>query len=241
VQPLERVRAFLRPAAWPDHLVVGPRLRRASFVAKVRFRAWRAHAEVELRLAPDVAIGRRVEVEIGAWSRTTVSIGARSMLGDGVHLRLRGGSLRLGEQVDVRGGAVLDVGGGDLYLEGPNNLSWGVVIHCAESVRLARFAHVAEYSTIVDSSHYYTAPDEWSYYNTRTDPVSLGEDVWVCPKSTIIGGVTIGDHTIVASNSVVIKDVESGMLVSGVPAKVVRALDLPWRRTEEVDSGRSEP
>ena len=69
----------------------------------------------------------------------------------------------------------------------------------------------------------------WSYHNTKTAPIEIGEDVWICPKSTITSGVTIGDHTIVASSTVVVKDTPSGVLISGVPGKVIRELDLPWK------------
>ena len=41
-------------------------------------------------------------------------------------------------------------------------------------------------------------------------------------------GVTIDDFVIIGPNSVVNKDVERGMFVSGVPAKPIRAIELPW-------------
>lgn len=205
-------------------------LRRHVLLAQIRYTAWRQGATVHADIAPGVRVGHRIAIEVGPRSETSLTIGPGCRLGDDIRFRLRGGSIRLGRDVDVRAHAVLNVGGGNLVLEGPNNISWGVVIHCAESVHLARFAHVAEYSTIVDSTHFYTSPDEWSYHNTRTRPVSLGEDVWVCPKSTIASGVTIGDHTIVGSNTVVTQSVPAGVLVSGVPAEIVKKLDLPWER-----------
>lgn len=44
----------------------------------------------------------------------------------------------------------------------------------------------------------------------------------MCIGSKIIGGVVIGDNVIVAPNSVVIKDIEEGDIVSGVPAKSIK-------------------
>lgn len=205
-------------------------LRRIWLLLRLRALAWRQEATLELDIPRGVRVGRGIRLEVGRKTRTSVRIHPSSTLGDDIRLRLRGGSITMGPRVDIRAGVVLNVGGGDLWFEGPNNLAWSVTIHCAESVRLERFAHVAEYSTIVDSSHFYTSPDTWSFHNTRTAPVVLGVDVWVCPKSTVTSGVTIGDHTIVGANSVVVKDAPSGVLLSGVPATVVRELDLPWRR-----------
>ena len=41
----------------------------------------------------------------------------------------------------------------------------------------------------------------------------------------IIGKVYIGDNVIVCQNSVVVKDVESNSIVSGVPAKVIKRFE----------------
>ena len=50
----------------------------------------------------------------------------------------------------------------------------------------------------------------------------VGNDVWIGYGSTIMPGVTIGDGAIVASCSVVTKDVPPYAIVGGNPAKVVR-------------------
>lgn len=214
-------RGFVRPAA---------KGRRWLLVARLHLGAWLARSTVEVDIAPDVEVGKRILLEFASRSHTSIRVGSGSRLSDGVRLRLYGGALSLGPDVDVRDRAVLTVSdGGRLVLDGPNNLSYGVTVHCSESIHLATFAHVAEYSTIVDNSHYYSDPEGWSYHNLRSAPIELGQDVWVCPKATITSGVTIGSHSIVASNTVVVKDMPSGVLISGVPGKVVRELDLPWK------------
>ena len=45
------------------------------------------------------------------------------------------------------------------------------------------------------------------------------------PNVTIITGVTIGDEAVIATGSVVTKDVPPRVLVAGVPAKVVKDLN----------------
>jgi acetyltransferase-like isoleucine patch superfamily enzyme len=51
--------------------------------------------------------------------------------------------------------------------------------------------------------------------------VKIKNDVWVGAHSVILGGVVIGDGAIIASNSVVTKDVPAYSIVGGVPAKVI--------------------
>ena len=61
-------------------------------------------------------------------------------------------------------------------------------------------------------------------YRPLTAPVIIGDDVWVGANSTILPGVTIGDFSVVAAGSVVIKDIPSGVLVAGNPAIIKKRL-----------------
>jgi acetyltransferase-like isoleucine patch superfamily enzyme len=215
------IRLFvLRPAA---------RWRRRRFIMRLHLNAWLVRSTVDVRVAKTAKIGKRIVIEAPSRCHTLVAVGSGSSIGHGVRLRLGGGEINLGDIVDVRDNVVLGVAGGKLVLDGPNNLGHGVTFHCNESIHLAKFAHVAEYSTFSDMSHFYSDPDGWSYENAKSAPIEIGQDVWVCPKATITSGVTIGDHSIVASNTVVIKDAPSASLLSGVPARVVRDVDLPWK------------
>lgn len=56
--------------------------------------------------------------------------------------------------------------------------------------------------------------------------VKIGNNVWIGDKATILAGVTIGDNVIIAANAVVTKDILSNTVVAGVPARVVKTLDL---------------
>ena len=50
----------------------------------------------------------------------------------------------------------------------------------------------------------------------------IGNDIWIGYGATIMPGVTIGDGSIIASCSVVTKDVPSYSIVGGNPAKLIR-------------------
>lgn len=50
----------------------------------------------------------------------------------------------------------------------------------------------------------------------------IGDHVELATGCKVIGNVVIGDNAIVAPNSVVVKDVEPGTVVSGVPAKFIK-------------------
>jgi maltose O-acetyltransferase len=56
-------------------------------------------------------------------------------------------------------------------------------------------------------------------------PIRIGNDVWIGGSCVILGGVTIGDHSIVAAGSVVTKDVPPNVIVAGNPAKVIKTIE----------------
>ena len=50
----------------------------------------------------------------------------------------------------------------------------------------------------------------------------IGTHVDIGAGAKVLGNITIGDSVLIGANSVVIHSVESGMVVAGVPAKVIR-------------------
>lgn len=55
-------------------------------------------------------------------------------------------------------------------------------------------------------------------------PVSIGNNVWIGGHSTINPGVTIGNNVVVASGSVVTKDIPDNVVVGGNPAKIIKEI-----------------
>ncbi len=56
-------------------------------------------------------------------------------------------------------------------------------------------------------------------------PVIVEDDVLIGANAVVIEGVRIGRGAVVAAGAVVIRDVEPGMVVAGVPARVVKQKD----------------
>jgi acetyltransferase-like isoleucine patch superfamily enzyme len=55
-------------------------------------------------------------------------------------------------------------------------------------------------------------------------PIVIERNVWIAAGATIIGGVTIGENSVVAAGSAVTKDVPPNTLVGGNPAWVIRSI-----------------
>lgn len=78
---------------------------------------------------------------------------------------------------------------------------------------------------IVTGNHDYERVDltaiEQSYYGK---PIHIGDNVWLGANSVVLGGVTIGDHSVIAAGAVVASDVAPFTVAGGVPAKKIREL-----------------
>jgi galactoside O-acetyltransferase len=55
-------------------------------------------------------------------------------------------------------------------------------------------------------------------------PIVIGRNVWIAAGATVIGGVTVGENSVVAAGSVVTRDVPPDTLVGGNPARIIRSI-----------------
>lgn len=76
--------------------------------------------------------------------------------------------------------------------------------------------------SLITEGHPVAPSDRQAYVFAR--PIVIGSGVWIAAGATIIGGVRIGENSVVAAGSVVTKDVPSDTLVDGNPARVIRSI-----------------
>lgn len=106
---------------------------------------------------------------------------------------------------------------------GSGYINRGVKIRCFKEISIGENVAISENVTIWDSDAHSIAGKE----NEMTQPIRIGNKVWIGTNSIILKGVNIGDGAIIAAGSVVIKDVPAGCLAGGVPAKVLRK-NVAW-------------
>lgn len=113
-------------------------------------------------------------------------------------------------------------------------------------------ASVGRYCCIADNVHVYVGihPVKWAslnpmFYSTKKQNgysyvhqdyfeeetfadkiekygIIVGNDVWIGARTTILGGITIGDGAVIGAGAVVTKNVPPYTIVGGVPAKKIK-------------------
>lgn len=131
-------------------------------------------------------------------------------------------SFRLQQQITVGKSA-------ELSIAENSYLNDGVIICAAQSIVIGRDAKIADMTYIYDTDFHEVSPDA----PIRVAPVKIGNNVWIGAKSMILAGSVIGDHSVIAAGSVVTGNIPAKSLAAGIPAKVIKPLDVPdsWVRS----------
>lgn len=83
---------------------------------------------------------------------------------------------------------------------------------------------IGPHTLIYDSDFHELAPQRRDEAG-RSAPVRIGENVWIGSRAMILKGVSIGRDAVVAAGSVVTRDVSTGSIVAGNPARPVGSVD----------------
>lgn len=92
-------------------------------------------------------------------------------------------------------------------------------------VTIGSHVNLAQGITVTALNHNFSDLDKRiDEQGISTNPVTIGDDIWIGANAVILPGVNIGHHSVVAAGAVVTKDVPPHTLVAGVPAKVIKQL-----------------
>lgn len=130
-------------------------------------------------------------------------------------LECHGFSFMYGADIILFKGSHLELGKGSF-------INSDCKIRCHKEITIGEGCAISHDFTVMDSD----AHELDGYRNTN--PVHIGNHVWIGTRVTILNGVNVGDGAVIAAGSLVTKDVPAGSLVGGVPAKVIKE-KVEWK------------
>lgn len=86
-----------------------------------------------------------------------------------------------------------------------------------------RGLHIGKNAVIAYDAIIWTLNHDYNdiHFCGKGGPVKIGAYSWICSRSIILPGVTIGEGAVVASGAIVTKDVPPYTIVGGIPAKII--------------------
>jgi acetyltransferase-like isoleucine patch superfamily enzyme len=102
-------------------------------------------------------------------------------------------------------------------------VNYGTSISASRLVQIGNDCNIGTHCMLIDNSFHHVEPERRNE-RPESSPIVLGTNVWLGARVIVLPGVTIGDGSVVAAGSVVVKNVPRRTLVGGIPAKVIRAL-----------------
>lgn len=100
----------------------------------------------------------------------------------------------------------------------------GLHLVCVKNVSIGNRVRCGERVSIHDENHVFEPWPSGDRAQLTTDPVCIGDDVWLGANVVVLPGASIGAGTVIGANSVVRGEIPPGVLAAGVPARVVRQL-----------------
>lgn len=173
-------------------------------------------------LYPEISIGKNTT----CWGSIILTKTPDSRIKIGDNVRIVSDFVRAGIalysklKIQAFGASIIEIG---------NNVAMcGTSITCrTTSITIEDGVMIAPNVIIVDSDFHGTWPpsdrlNNMGYENDR--PVRISKNVWIGINSIVLKGVTIGENSIIAAGSVVIKDIPANVIAAGNPACVKKKL-----------------
>ena len=122
--------------------------------------------------------------------------------------------------ISVRPGATLTIGA--------NSGFSGITIFCAKQISIGAYVNCGGNVFIWDTDFHPLDFEKRRIHDVSaitTQPITIGNDVFIGANSITLKGVTIGERSIIGAGSVVTKNIPDDEIWAGNPAKFIRKIN----------------
>lgn len=136
--------------------------------------------------------------------------------------------MQLGERVAFFGAVTVTGSGPNPYprlsIGDGSMVSVAVLFNLEAEIRIGANVQIAQFVRMYTARHKLGPSERRFTPDFIGEPIVIEDGVYVTTGSIVLPGVRIGRGAVVSANSVVNRDVPPNVLVSGVPAKVIKEL-----------------
>lgn len=158
------------------------------------------------------------------------------ILKDKVKVRIDG-HIKIGKKVFIHSNGIdsntrsqIFVTNGSTFTIGDHSGFTSASINCSCGITIGNYVKIGAGCLFLDTDFH--ASDWRQRCNPKTDginaksaPITIDDHVFIGARSIICKGVHIGEHSVIASGSVVVKDIPANCIAGGNPCKVIKYLE----------------
>ncbi|HEV7492909.1 acyltransferase, partial [Baekduia sp.] len=150
-------------------------------------------------------------------------------VGPGVTLEIkRGARLVLGRWSWIGHGCKIRVHEGEVRIGAKTVLGQECTISAFQHVAIGRECVVADRVMLIDFDHGVVDVERpIRLQGIYKRDVRVGHNVWVGYGACFLRGATVGDNSVIGTNTVITKDIPADAVVAGAPARVLRMRETP--------------
>jgi acetyltransferase-like isoleucine patch superfamily enzyme len=140
----------------------------------------------------------------------------------------RGATLRIGRWAWIGHGSKIRVHEGEVEIGAKTVIGQECTISAFQHVSIGRECILADRVMLIDFDHGVTEVDRpIRLQGIYKRDVRIGHNVWIGYGACVLRGVSVGDNSVIGTNSVVTREVPENAVVGGVPARIIRMRQTP--------------
>lgn len=184
---------------------------------------------LNVRVSRKSKVGENCKLGFGSSISSTVNLGKNVIIGEGTKLR----NITIGDNSMIESGVrVVGPGNGEIQIGNECYIGVNNILDTSDNITIGNFVHIAGPSTgLWCHSSAKMCLNSIPLNDTNraqyrpTGEIIIEDNVYIGGNSTIYPGVKISSSSIVTPNSAITKNIESNLLVGGVPAVIIKKLD----------------
>ena len=164
-------------------------------------------------------------IKLTKWQR--ISIGNNSVISRKAELDPgKNGRIEIGSNCHIHDYSILRcLGGGQIKIGDDVSVNPFCVLYGIGNLTIGSGVRIATHTAIIPANHNFQRLDRPIYKQGITKKgITIRDDVWIGANVSILDGVTIGQHTVIAAGSVVTKNIPNRVVGAGVPCRVLKTL-----------------
>jgi acetyltransferase-like isoleucine patch superfamily enzyme len=135
----------------------------------------------------------------------------------------RGGSITIGERCEIHRGAQLLAYGGSIEIGDDCSINPGCILYGHGGLKIGSHVRIAAQTLIVPANHIFADAHRLIRDQGETRKgITIGDDVWLGARVTVLDGVEIAEGCVIAAGAVVTASTEPYGVYVGVPARLVK-------------------